>query len=550
MERLMMECAARAALIALATAAILPLLRVRSAAARHVAWTGVLIWMLLLPAALLWGPRASFQLLPPLPDTPIAEAPISLPVQLISTAVAAPASGIPARQWNWPAAIYLAGAGLLLARLALGTLRARALMRRAVNWEGVLTSADCTAPVTVGWIRPVILFPENWREWGSSQLAAVLSHEGEHIRRRDGLIQWLALLNRAIFWFHPLAWWLERKLDALAEEACDAAVLARGHDPREYSACLLEMARSVAESGMRLRAIGMAMPGSALPRRIRRILASNPAPRLTRARAVAMTFACLSVSALFAAASVDREASIPEPPLPPAAPAAPVQKTSPEGELRYKSRRLLVLYFDLDSLDADSHVRAIAAGSRFIETQMQPADLASIMTSHAGQVKVMEDFTDDHEKLLRDIDYFSGFIPQEFSIREPLDGLRAATRLLTRLPQKKALIYFSNGNPAAAASQEEIQSLTDSARQANVAFYPIDISAPRAVRAGDSVSVEVAGEPNFSGKYPVGPDGLISFPLLGDIKAAGLTPTQLEAAIASRLAAHLRTPKVTITVGK
>ena len=43
----------------------------------------------------------------------------------------------------------------------------------------------------------------------------------------------------------PLAWWLERHLSALAEEACDAAVLARGHDPYEYSGYLLELARSV-----------------------------------------------------------------------------------------------------------------------------------------------------------------------------------------------------------------------------------------------------------------------------------------------------------------
>src|SRR5512140_2695582 len=54
-------------------------------------------------------------------------------------------------------------------------------------------------------------------------------------RRRDPLVEWLALLNRAVFWFHPLAWWLERKLSALAEDACDAAVLRGGHDAHAYS---------------------------------------------------------------------------------------------------------------------------------------------------------------------------------------------------------------------------------------------------------------------------------------------------------------------------
>ena len=70
-------------------------------------------------------------------------------------------------------------------------------------------------------------------------------HEREHARRRDPLVQWLALLNRCVFWFHPLAWWLERKLAALAEEACDAAVLAGGHAPHDYARYLIEMARSV-----------------------------------------------------------------------------------------------------------------------------------------------------------------------------------------------------------------------------------------------------------------------------------------------------------------
>ncbi len=48
------------------------------------------------------------------------------------------------------------------------------------------------------------------------------------------MVQWVALLNRAIFWFHPLAWWLERRLSALAEEACDDAVLKQGQDPVQY----------------------------------------------------------------------------------------------------------------------------------------------------------------------------------------------------------------------------------------------------------------------------------------------------------------------------
>jgi TonB family protein len=133
-----------------------------------------------------------------------------------------------------------------------------------------------------------------------------LTHEGEHARRRDPLAQWLALLNRAIFWFHPLAWWLEFQLSALAEEACDAAVLARGHDPFEYSEYLLQIARAMQQTGARVNVMGMAMPGACLPRRIRRILEGAPAPRISRARLVCLAVACAAVSTVFTAGAMDR----------------------------------------------------------------------------------------------------------------------------------------------------------------------------------------------------------------------------------------------------
>ena len=116
-------------------------------------------------------------------------------------------------------------------RLAIGTVRAYRLVRQSVMNHGRLTSAACASPVT--WMAsPVVILPETWHEWSSSKLDAVLAHEQAHVRRRDPLVQWLALLNRAVFWFHPIAWWLERRLTALAEQTWDDAVLDRGHNRR------------------------------------------------------------------------------------------------------------------------------------------------------------------------------------------------------------------------------------------------------------------------------------------------------------------------------
>src|SRR6202035_5791555 len=106
-------------------------------------------------------------------------------------------------------------------------------------------------------------------------------------------------------WFHPVAWWLERHLSALAEEACDNVVLARGHHPREYAEYLVDMARSVTRSGARLNIAGMAMPGGSLPRRIRQILECGSVPRISRRRLASVGVACAITCTAFAAGTLD-----------------------------------------------------------------------------------------------------------------------------------------------------------------------------------------------------------------------------------------------------
>jgi protein involved in polysaccharide export with SLBB domain/beta-lactamase regulating signal transducer with metallopeptidase domain len=308
MTQLFLEFTVRAALMAAATAAVLSVMQVRTAAARHRVWAGFVFVMLFLPLWLTWGPRANLRVLPNVskPAAGMAGAPKmlvdpTLPSQMepyISAIRPAP------RGPRLLLGLYLLGVFVLLARLTIGTVRARRLARRAVNRDGRLTSSSCASPVTVGWIHPVVILPENWTQWPAAQMEAVWAHEREHARRRDPLVQWLAVFNRAVFWFHPVAWWLERKLSALAEEACDTAVLESGHDPREYSQCLLDMARSVMRQGFRIDVEGMAMPGSFLPQRIRRILAGARAPRISRTRMACASATCAVLSAALAAGTL------------------------------------------------------------------------------------------------------------------------------------------------------------------------------------------------------------------------------------------------------
>jgi uncharacterized protein (TIGR03435 family) len=90
----------------------------------------------------------------------------------------------------------------------------------------------------------------------------------------------------------------------LAEEACDAAVLSRGYDPRVYSEYLLALARSVRRAGTRVNAVGMAMPGIGLAHRIRHMLSGVQVPRISRQRMACTVAVCAAAAAIFTAGTL------------------------------------------------------------------------------------------------------------------------------------------------------------------------------------------------------------------------------------------------------
>jgi beta-lactamase regulating signal transducer with metallopeptidase domain len=314
MATLLLDVAVRAALIATGAACVLWALRIRTASVQHAAWTTVVIAMLLLPIWSVAGPRVSVPLLPTRAvsmgsgpaadadsDVVSPQAPAARPDPTPITQFT-PTVGLSARVLRALTGVYLFGALALLIRLAIGTVHARKLRRGIVMHAGRATSARCATPITVGWLSPVLILPEGWDRWSAAQLDAVLTHEHEHARRHDPLVQWLALLNRAMFWFHPLTWWLERRLALLAEEACDEAVIRAGHSPQDYSDYLIGMARALMSRGPRLNVAGMAMPGTGLPDRIRRMFEEGTMTPLSRTRVVC-TMALCTTSAIVVAAT-------------------------------------------------------------------------------------------------------------------------------------------------------------------------------------------------------------------------------------------------------
>ncbi len=145
----------------------------------------------------------------------------------------------------------------------------------------VRTSSVTQEPAVAGIVHPVLLLPDGIEGWLSpDQLRAVLAHERCHVGRGDNLKAALHMLVEALFWFHPLVWWLERRLVAERERACDEAVLAEGNQPKAYAEGILRVCQNYLESPLRCAA---GVGGGILAKRIESIL--NP-PRRVRLSAL------------------------------------------------------------------------------------------------------------------------------------------------------------------------------------------------------------------------------------------------------------------------
>jgi TonB family protein len=228
-----------------------------------------------------------------------------------------PAAAPPFPWRAWAAGIYAAGALFFLARLAVGMLYTRRVFGRTspVEVAAAAPVEECAAlrvPVTVGVFRPRVLLPAGWREWPAEKLHAVLAHETAHAARRDPGVAALAALNRAVFWFHPLAWWLERRLAELAEHVADDAARAESDSPAGYARVVLEMATHMDKQQGRLIWNGAAMAGPLVARRVRRVLEAPLTRRLGRTARTGLAAAAFAL--LWMVTAVDfRAAAATEP---------------------------------------------------------------------------------------------------------------------------------------------------------------------------------------------------------------------------------------------
>jgi beta-lactamase regulating signal transducer with metallopeptidase domain/tetratricopeptide (TPR) repeat protein len=185
---------------------------------------------------------------------------------------------------------------LMLLHMLLGMLGVARVAKRATEFGSVqgvrlLKSDQVAVPVVWGIFKPVLLLPMDADQWPSERLNVVVLHELAHLQRWDGLSLILTRIAVSLFWFHPLAWSLDRAGRSECERACDDLVLASGAKPSDYADHLLAIAREMPAFDP-FRSVTLAMSRKTqLEGRLLSILQRDVARRVFSGRGVAIACA-------------------------------------------------------------------------------------------------------------------------------------------------------------------------------------------------------------------------------------------------------------------
>jgi len=258
-------------------------------------------------------------------------------------------------------------------------------------------------------------------------------------------------------------------------------------------------------------------PAPATPAAVAAPVAPAPAPNAPAPKSTAPAPATPAAAAAPVAPAPAPTVPAPKSSAPaPAAPAAPAPAPKPTapaaaappppstvargapGEIKYKDRRLLVLYFDMTSMPIEDQIRAQKEALRFIRTDMTAADTLAVM-SFTNRLNLIQDFTTDRDLLAKAIDSLimgegsdlAAATPDaassgaaytaddtEFNIfnaDRKLVALQSAIKALGALPEKKGLMYFSSGFTKSGVDNEaQMRATTNAAIRSNVALFPVD----------------------------------------------------------------------------
>ena len=129
----------------------------------------------------------------------------------------------------------------------------------------------------------------------NEQIEAILAHEVAHVRRRDNLAALIHMLVEAVFWFHPLVWWIGARLVDERERACDEDVVRLGTEPDVYAESILKTCQFYVESPLVCVA---GVTGSDLKKRVEQIMRNDAHVALSALKRVSLGAALVAAIAI------------------------------------------------------------------------------------------------------------------------------------------------------------------------------------------------------------------------------------------------------------
>jgi len=202
--------------------------------------------------------------------------------------------------------------------------------------------------------------------------------------------------------------------------------------------------------------------------------------------------------------------------------------TKPNETIEARDRRLMLLFFDFSAMEPDEIDRAVDAGKKYVQANMQPADMVALV-SLATSMRLNLDFTDNKARILSSLSQYNdsegqgfensttgsaegtaetsgAYTPDDtdyntFSADRKLLALQSILQAMGKIPQKKSLIYFSNGiSQSGVDNQSALRAATAAAVKANVSIYPVDVRGLTAFPpGGQAQSASLHGQSAYSG---------------------------------------------------
>jgi VWFA-related protein len=192
-----------------------------------------------------------------------------------------------------------------------------------------------------------------------------------------------------------------------------------------------------------------------------------------------------------------------------------------------RNHRLIVMFFDLTSMQPEDLDRAVSAAQDFLRKKMQPADLVALV-SLGDTLTVDQDFTADKNALINEVGIYNGtegqgfaqganansnqvedttaYTPDEQEYNDlntdrELFALRAISQSLSRINEKKSLLYFSGGISRDGIENEaSLRAAINAAVRADLAIYSVDTRGLQAIGPlGDASTGSLRGTGGYNG---------------------------------------------------